>query len=346
MSPSVAFITANFGGYELSCRPFKTQTIPCDFIYFTDAKVTESNGWTIDNTPWHEKVGTPNGLRNSLENNKHTFNIAKFYKQNFQAIPSLKDYDMIIWVDGSLEISSETVAEKCLGNQMVAWVYNQTFETEVQASHISKYISTYWNEQNQPYQDIDEQYDAYKADGFPDLETIFITCFIAYDNKDPKVTEFLEHWYYQTLRYTTSDQISFVYSVYKIGVNVLALEAPDVTAETDFYIKAAHSGTKKNGALTVIEDPFALLKSQHQPEGSYYLTIGYDLNVIHRFRSFLGPTDEVYHLADTSNLIALMKKQREKFVSVLCIINIRDQESIDFIACVTDKRTEVIVITF
>ena len=346
MSPRVAFISANFGGYELSCRPFKTQTIPCDFIYFTDAKVTDPNGWTIDNTPWHEKIGTPKGLRNSLDNNRHTFNIAKFYKQNFQTIPILKDYEMVIWIDGSIEISSETVAEKCLGHSLVTWIHNNTLDNEVRASHISKYISTYWNGQEQPYQDIDEQYDAYKADGCPNFDHVFITCFIAFDNKDPKVTEFLEHWYYQNLRYTNADQIGFVYSLYKTGINVLELEAEDSCSQTDFYIKRPHDGAKKNGALTVIEDPFVILKSRNQPEGSYYLTVGHDLNVIQHFRSFLGPTDEVYHLADTSNLLALIKKQREKFVSVLCMINIRDQESIDFIACVTDKRTEVLVITF
>jgi hypothetical protein len=341
MSSRVAFITANFGGYELTCKPFKTQTIPSDFIYFTDATVTEPNGWTIDTTPWHEKIETPKGLRNSLENNKHTFNIAKFYKQNFQSIPRLSEYEMIIWVDGSLEISSETVAERCLGHPIVAWVYNQPLKIEVEASHISKYISTYWNEQDQPYQDIDEQYEVYKADGIPDFETIFITCFTAYDNKDPKVSEFLKHWYYQTLRYTTSDQISFVYSVYKIGVQVLALEATDSSSETDFYIKSGHSGPKKHGNITC-DDPFSILKSRPQPEGSYYLTIGHDLNVIQCFRSFIGPDEEVYHLADTSNMPALIRKQKDKFISVLCLINIRDQESIDFLSCLTDKRTSVI----
>jgi len=342
MTPRVAFITANFGGYELSCRPFKNQTIPCDFIYFTDAKVTDPNGWTIDNTPWHETIETPKGLRNSLDNNRHTFNIAKFYKQNFKSIPILSEYETIIWIDGSIEITSETVAEKCLGHPIVAWVYNQTLENEVSASHIFKYMSTYWNDQDQPYQDIDEQYEAYQADGCPNFESIFITCFIAYDNRDPKVTELLAHWYYQTLRYTTSDQMSFVYSVYKTGVKVLALEAPDVCQETEFYVKAEHSGTKKNGAVTVIDDPFSLLKSRPQPNGSYYLTIGSDLNVIQHFRSFLRPTDEVYHLVDTSSLPSLVKKQTGKFVSVMCLINIRDQESIELAACVTEKRTDVI----
>lgn len=346
MTARVAFITANFGGYELSCKSFRPQSIPCDFIYFTDATVTEPNGWTIDNTPWHEKIETPKGLRNSLENNKHTNNIAKFYKQNFQSIPILSEYEMIIWVDGSIEIKSDTVAEKCLGHSIVACIYNNSLEKEVSASHISKYISTYWNGQSQPYQDIDEQYEAYKADGCPNSESIYITCFIAFDNNDPQVTEFLKHWYLQTLIHTNADQIGFMYSLYKYRINVMTLEAPDVCQETEFYIKRPHEGGQKTGSIAVIEDPFALLRHMSQPDGSYYLTIGQDLKVIQHFRSFLKPTDEVYHLADTSNLVALVNKQTGKFISVLCLINIRDQETIDFILCVTDKRTEVLVITF
>ena len=346
MTPRVAFITVNFGGYELSCRPFKKQTIPCDFIYFTDAKVTDPNGWTIDNTPWHETIETQKGLRNSFENNRHTNNITKFYKQKFQSIPRLKDYDMIIWIDGSIEISSETVAEECLSKikeyPVISWKHNNTLDNEVRASRISKYISTYWNGQEQPYQDIDEQYDDYKADGCPNFDHVFITCFIAFDNKDPKVKEFLEHWWYQNLRYTNADQIGFVYSLYKTGIRALSLEAEDSCLKTDFYIKKPHDGAKKAGDVTIIDDPFTLLTGKYQPEGSYYLTIGENLNVIHHFRSFLKSDEEVYHLQDTTHLLGLVQKQKDKFISILCLINIRDPDALQTISSVVDKRTEVI----
>lgn len=347
MTPRVAFISANFGGYELTCKPFRPQTIPCDFIYFTDSEVTEPNGWIVDIEPWHEKIETQKGLRNSFDNNKHTNNISKFYRQNFQTIPRLSEYDMIIWIDGSIEISSETVAEECLSNikeyPIISWRHNNTLEHEVLASHISKYISINWNGQDQPYQDVDEQYEVYKSDGCPNFDHVFITCFIAFNNKDPKVSEFLELWWYQNLRYTNADQIGFVYSLYKTGITALALEAEDSCLKTDFYIKKPHDGIKtSNGGVSVIEDPFALLRGRSQPEGSYYLTIGSDIKVIQHFRSFLRPEDTVYHIQDISNLMALVRKQKDKFISVLCVMYIYDNETLNIISGVVEKRTEVI----
>ena len=32
----ICFITAIYGNYELSCKPFIAQTVPTDFICFTD----------------------------------------------------------------------------------------------------------------------------------------------------------------------------------------------------------------------------------------------------------------------------------------------------------------------
>ena len=44
----ICFITAIYGKYEKSCKPFVKQTIDTDFICFTDDENIISNGWTID----------------------------------------------------------------------------------------------------------------------------------------------------------------------------------------------------------------------------------------------------------------------------------------------------------
>ena len=49
----ICFITAIFGGYEMSCKKFVNQTIETDFICFTDNNNIINNGWTIDTTPYH-----------------------------------------------------------------------------------------------------------------------------------------------------------------------------------------------------------------------------------------------------------------------------------------------------
>ena len=115
----ICFITAIFGSYEASCKKFKHQTIDTDFICFTDNKNIISNGWTINTTPYHllNKSSLDNDtFVNSLCNNKHTFNVAKYYKQAFSNIPILKKYDIIVWLDGTIEITYDKTSEYILEN--------------------------------------------------------------------------------------------------------------------------------------------------------------------------------------------------------------------------------------
>ena len=95
----ICFITAIYGGYETSCKKFVKQTIDTDFICFTDNNDIINNGWIIDTTPYHliNKSKLDNDtFTNSLCNNIHTFNIAKYYKQAFSNIPILQKYDVIV----------------------------------------------------------------------------------------------------------------------------------------------------------------------------------------------------------------------------------------------------------
>ena len=91
----ICFITAIYGNYESSCKKFIKQTIETDFICFTDNKDITSNGWTIDTNPYHitNKSELDNDTyTNSICNNKHTFNVSKYYKQAFNNIPILQKY--------------------------------------------------------------------------------------------------------------------------------------------------------------------------------------------------------------------------------------------------------------
>jgi hypothetical protein len=129
--PRIAFITAIYGGYEASCKSFAQQTIPTDFICFTDNPDIAPNGWTIDTTPYHETHRAPEDTGdhlNSLENTRHTFILAKYYKQAFQNIPRLKDYDVVVWVDGTIKIhnplTSERMLRDSLQNKSVIWEHS------------------------------------------------------------------------------------------------------------------------------------------------------------------------------------------------------------------------------
>jgi FkbM family methyltransferase len=270
----ICYITAIYGNYELTCKPYAEQTIKTDFICFTDNKDIEKNGWIIDTTPYHilnkSTIDTGNYI-NSISNNKHTFNIAKYYKQSFINIPILKDYDCIVWLDGTIKITnertSEFIQEKIFKYKIIGWMHNWRcgkLKDEVDASNYERYTSTFWFNQHQPYQDIFKQYDEYIKDGYNDnffsshnnygtIANIYnkenigvwITCFVAFLNKDEETTNFLNQWYLETLKHTTQDQIGFPYSCYK--TNILPYTLPDETIKgtnphisTDLYEKLYH----------------------------------------------------------------------------------------------------------
>lgn len=265
---TICFITAIYGNYEATCKKFAKQSVPADFICFTDNPGIMANGWTIDTTPYHLLNPSPldNGsYHNSLCKNQNTFNVAKYYKQAFHNIPALSGYDAVVWIDGTIEVIDETAAEYILRNirqaKVIGWHHEwrggKMFE-EVYASDQIRYTSTLYNGQEQPYQDIFRQYVHYLMEGY--RETYFdemkektgdphygmwITCFVAFANQDPTVHAFLDLWYLQTLRFTTQDQISFPFVCQQKGLLPLTLPNAEVKgfwahSETQFYIKHGH----------------------------------------------------------------------------------------------------------
>jgi hypothetical protein len=127
---------------------------------------------------------------------------------------------------------------------------------EVEASHFFRYNSTYWNNQSQPYQDVDNQYNCYLEDGYNDLffkninshtphMGVWITCFVAFLHKDTDVNKFLDMWYLQTLKYTTQDQIGFSYVCQKTNIIPFTLPNNEIYggcphSKTMFYLKKNH----------------------------------------------------------------------------------------------------------
>jgi hypothetical protein len=251
--PQICFITSIYGGYELTCKNFVKQTIETDFICFTDNKNIQANGWTIDTTPYHiiNKSNIDNDTYvNSISSNNHTFNIAKYYKQAFNNIPVLDKYDVIVWLDGSIEIiydkTSEFILKKIYKEKIIGWNHESRYgilKDEVINSHFNRYTSTFYNNQSQPYQDIDKQYNDYINEGYTDLYFknlnsgnehlgVWVTCFVAFLKNDIEVKKFLDLWYLQTLKYTTQDQIGFSYVCQKTNLIPYTLPDNEITGNT------------------------------------------------------------------------------------------------------------------
>ena len=264
--PKIAFITAIYGPYEATCKTFCKQSIPADFICFTNLPYIEPNGWILDRHPYHITHKSPldtGKFVNSLVKNHHTFNIAKYYKQSFQRIPVLDKYDIVVWLDATLEITNPYTAEYIVslidrGENLITFEHYRggKLVEEVNESHFERYTSTFWFDQPQPYQDVDLQYREYLADGYNDDSYwkylyptrpeygLWITCFLAFNMRDAKTLDFLNLWYTQTLQYTTQDQIGFPYCCQKLRIHPYSLPDDNIQGDghtkTDFYIKHNH----------------------------------------------------------------------------------------------------------
>jgi len=262
----ICFITAIYGSYETTCKPFVKQTVETDFICFTDNKDIICNGWIVDTTPHHLINKSPldnDTYHNSLCNNQHTFNVAKYYKQSFRNIPTLEKYDVVVWLDGTIEIiydkTSEYIMQHIYQEKIIGWHHEHRYgilTSEVKASNFCRYNTTYWNNQTQPLQDVNHQYKCYVNDGYTDAffknlnshtphMGVWITCFVAFLQKDPEVVNFLDLWYLQTLAHTTQDQIGFSYVCQKTGLIPFTLPNDEITGDcphnnTMFYIKRDH----------------------------------------------------------------------------------------------------------
>ena len=259
---SVCVITAIYGNYDSCCKRFENQTIPTDFICFTDnASIKNEYGWIIDTTPYHFVNKSPMDNTcyvNSLCNNSHTFNICKYYKTAFQNIPRLQHYKAILWIDGSVEIINNKLSEYIVENidehKLIAFdlhIRKGSLYAETQESLFDKYLSTSFFNQNQPSQDVIKQYNDYMKLNFN--ESIFrsvyggknygvwLTCFVVFHNHNKQITRLLDKWYHEILTHTTQDQISFPFVCQVCCVFPHTLSSDTCPQEsTMFYKKYDH----------------------------------------------------------------------------------------------------------
>lgn len=248
----VAVITAIFGGYERSCKPFMHQTMSTDFICFTDDPTLNSNGWQLDTKPYHNydasdptsHVSSLDGV-NALKYNQHPFNIAKYYKTHFHTIPRLASYDVVIWIDGTIGIENENFSALVYdlvvnqGHNIPVFEHSRDgyLHRERDASIYSgRYLTELLHGRPQPLQDVGKQYEDYKAMMHQSLEPdsmnfwgremyphrqqygVFVTCFFAIDMKKKESFRFLEAWYAQIVKYTTQDQLSFPFVAHMLNI--------------------------------------------------------------------------------------------------------------------------------
>lgn len=120
----IAFVTALIDTYEHSCKEPAGQTLPVDFIAYTDAvfhSTFGANNSRVAYNKWKRvdadryRLGLDERDRsaadvNALTQNQHPFNRAKLFKLNLHRLPELKDYHLVVWLDATVKLINPDTA--------------------------------------------------------------------------------------------------------------------------------------------------------------------------------------------------------------------------------------------
>jgi hypothetical protein len=259
------------GGYEHRTKPHVEQTVQSHFICFTDSKHTRnSGGWVIDRHQWQSDPVSRSPLDtgnqyNSFTHNWHTFNQAKYFKCQFYRIPRLRDYDLVVWLDGTIEIKNPRLSEHLLEIAKEGWpcatmnhdLRNGSLALEAEASVFHRYRGHYWHFQRQPPQNVPAQWREYVRRGYNDTlynhlrpayrsqvhddpMGVWLTCLVSWDMHNPMTELFLDRWYLEVLNFTTQDQVSFAYLVQTLGFMPYTLPDNRFPDRDDYFVKHKH----------------------------------------------------------------------------------------------------------
>lgn len=268
----VLFLTSIYGTYERTLKSPEPQSFPSRFVAFTDRDdLKNSPGWEvhiIKDVAKYDKKSVILG-RNDLKTNRHPFNFAKFFKQQFHTLDFLRGHRVAVWIDGTIHIKNGSTAEMMNnlvqqdGRNFILFEHerNGIVEAEVEASLFPKYTSTHWGDHDQPFQDVQGQFSEYQSFGFKekwwldDYDAplgvanrkqygLWVTCFIAFDMASPTTHIFLDTWWQQNVEYTTQDQVSFPFVAWKLQVYPFSLPVSGFiegsSYQNDLFYKLNH----------------------------------------------------------------------------------------------------------
>lgn len=183
------------GGYEKLVAPVKTPGF--DYICFTDNPSLEPNGWEIR--------PMPEGLEG----------LTKVKQQRMvKVLPHkyLPDYDISIWVDGSIKI------KKDLREFLKTFIYSGYsifIPTHPTRSCIYKECEVVKKIKKDTTDLPDKQMKKYKAEGFPEKYGLVQSNIMVRWHNDEDCKKVMEVWAAEIREFSHRDQLSFNYALWK-----------------------------------------------------------------------------------------------------------------------------------
>lgn len=193
----IAVMTAIFGGIDVR------KTIPEQTMFFKEEFFDETNC----------------DLNNDLMPNDRQR--ALFFKTMGH---TMTDADIIIWVDGKIQITAPDFIEQCvdaLGNNDIAimkhlyrkCIYEEVDHIEHCIKHGNEYLTTRY-----AHRPIRKQVELYRAEGYPENNGLNDCCIIARRNNE--MTNMIFDNWWQECQLEWFDQISIQYMAWRYGIKI------------------------------------------------------------------------------------------------------------------------------
>ena len=212
-SKKKCIITACTGNYKQHIKSIDHLGI--DGYIFGDANVT----W--EGTNWKR-------IHKSYFEHNDNFVKAKFYKCNWNNIPELSEYEIVIWIDATIEIKSLPDLDKNTDIIVYNHSYRSDIHSEICASRDVRYINY--------MKGLQFQYDSY-----PPINWLAITCFII-NRRCTDVEKMNNFWFNENIKHSPQDQVSFPVACEKFNIKIKRLDSlSDSHVFTEHYYKHKHN---------------------------------------------------------------------------------------------------------
>ena len=187
-------ITAFTGNYKAHLRSIDHLNV--DGFIFGDIK---DENLQIDGTRWTR-------IKETYFCHTNPFMEAKYYKCFWHHIPILNEYDVVVWIDGTIEIKSLPLNE-LNDHDLVVYQHGKRFSThaEIDASKDVRYK--------------DYQHGLKEQKQLKNIDWLAITCFVV-NKRCESVIKMNNKWFSDIILYSPQDQVSFPTACEYANVNL------------------------------------------------------------------------------------------------------------------------------
>jgi len=213
-------ITAGTGNYKAHLRSI--DHLDVDGFIFGDIK---DKNLQIDGTRWTR-------IKETYFWHNDPYMRAKYYKMFWHQIPILNEYDVVVWIDGTIEIKSLPLNE-LKDHDLVVYQHGRRFSTHEE-------IKFSWGANNLRFGDYRHGLKEQKQ--MKNIDWLAITCFVI-NKRCESVIKMNNKWFSDIILYSPQCQVSFPSACEYADVNVKLYKFSNRNAshtETEHYKRHRH----------------------------------------------------------------------------------------------------------